>query len=324
MILANNLVKHFDKRGIAGVRGLSFSLEKGKIMAIMGPNGSGKTSLLKILSGSVKAESGTYTIDGQVSFFPSSETPLDLNVQNLLVQSVTLEIEEEKKIQLARDLADTFEFTFQLRQKMSELSSGQKQKILLAKELINRPALLLMDEPFAHLDPYTRRDILKNLFTYIKDQSITVLWVTHDLEEALRFSDVIGLMNFGKFEQLADPITMTKKPKNLFVAKFMGYRNFFVIKYENDSWTTLWNQIPGTPDEAKERILIIPDHAWRIGEGLECKIIERHAGTQTMEYVLQNDNRKIHLILGSQKSLFESGSLIKISPVWEECFQIPL
>jgi ABC-type Fe3+/spermidine/putrescine transport system ATPase subunit len=118
-----------------------------------------------------------------------------------------------------------------------------------------------MDEPFAHLDPYTRRDFLKGLFTYIKDQNITVIWVTHDLGEAFRFSDVIGLMNFGKFEQLADPLTMTKSPKNLFVAKFIGYRNFFSIKYEKDHWVTPWKNIETSAVDQSEEILIIPDHA---------------------------------------------------------------
>src|SRR5262245_39902731 len=117
-------------------------------MGIMGPNGSGKTTLLNILAGKIEADAGSFQVDGEISFFPKAESYPEINVQKFLVRSVTLDIDEDKKIQLARDLADTFEFTFQLRQNLSELSSGQRQKVLLSKELINRPAVLLMDEPF--------------------------------------------------------------------------------------------------------------------------------------------------------------------------------
>jgi ABC-type multidrug transport system ATPase subunit len=155
MIRAEKLYKQFDKRGIAGIHHLSFSLDKGEILGIMGPNGSGKSTLIKILSNQIQSESGTFTTEGKITFFPSEDTLPSMNVQKFLVNSVSLEIDDEKKIQLARDLADTFEFTFQLRQNLNELSSGQMQKILLSKELINRPSLLLMDEPFTHLDPFT-------------------------------------------------------------------------------------------------------------------------------------------------------------------------
>jgi ABC-type sugar transport system ATPase subunit len=322
MIRVENLYKQFDKRGIAGVHSLSFSLEKGHVMAIMGPNGSGKTTLLKILAGEAKAEGGSFTLGGKVSLFPDADQLDDQNVQKFLVSAVTLDIDDEKKIQLARDLADTFEFTFQLRQKLSELSSGQKQKILLAKKLINRPALFLMDEPFAHLDPFTRKDILKGLFSYIKDQMMTVLWVTHDLEEAFQFSDFIGLMNFGKFEQLATPLEMVKNPKNLFVAKFMGYRNFFSVKFENNEWATPWGALKLASSEALERLLVVPDHAWIIGEGIEVKVVERHAGKQMTEYVVEFEDRKFHLVLGSQLPYLDIGTKTRITPDVSESFHI--
>lgn len=322
MIYVQDLKKQFDKRGIAGVNGITFSLEQGKVMAIMGPNGSGKTSLLKLLSGAATPESGTIKLDGEVSTFPSSDEPEDQNVQKFLIQSVKLLIDEEKKIQLARDLADTFEFTFQLRQKLSELSSGQRQKILLAKDLINRPSLFLMDEPFAHLDPFTRRDILRGLFEYIKHQKMTVLWVTHDLEEAFRFSDVIGLMNFGKFEQIAGPMTMVQKPKNLFVAKFMGYRNFFPAKRADERWTCSLGDFEMSFDGRDEAILVVPDHAWTVGEGQRALVTGKHPGRQTIEYTLELESKPVTLVQGSQLPLYENH--IYLAPKWTECFLITL
>lgn len=278
-------------------------------MGIMGPNGSGKTTLLKILCGEIKQDSGKFEVEGAVSFFPKNETFENLNVQKFLTNSVTLNIDEDKKIQLARDLADTFEFTFQLRQNFNELSAGQRQKILLSKELINRPSLLLMDEPFSHLDPFTRRDILNGLFNYIRHQGMTVLWVTHDLEEAFLYSDTIGLMNFGKMEQTGSPLSLVRTPRNLFVAKFMGYRNFFPVKSEN----------------GLDAVLIVPDHAWEIDpEGTPYTIQKIYPGKQKTEYVLTHETKTVYFQRGSALPLLDIYTQVYLSPVSDECLTIPL
>lgn len=325
MIRAENLYRQFDKRGIAGIHQLSFSLEKGEILGVMGPNGSGKSTLLKILSKQINSDGGSFSTDGTVTFFPSNESLPSMNVQKFLVQSVTLEIDDEKKIQLARDLADTFEFTFQLRQNLDELSSGQMQKILLSKELINRPALLLMDEPFTHLDPFTRKDILKGLFQYIKDQNLTVIWVTHDLDEALKFSDKIALMNFGKFEQFSTPAELMKSPKNLFVAKFMGYRNFFSTKKSPNGWTTSWGSFDLQDIGKDDGILIVPDHAWETNPGgLPFIVRSIYPVKQGFEVVLEHDNRLIHWYKGPKSEHVNINTQVSLSPVVKECLHIPL
>ena len=324
MITVSDLEKKFDKRGIAGLNRLSFTLKEGEVMGIMGPNGSGKTTLLNILSGKLAADGGSFKTDGKISFFPSIKSFDEMNVQKFLVAAVTLEISDEKKIQLARDLADTFEFTFQLRQNLSELSSGQRQKILLAAELINQPSLLLMDEPFAHLDPFTRKDILSSLFKYIRHQGITVLWVTHELEEAFRFSDLVGVMNFGKLEQLNTPVALLTSPRNLFVAQFVGYQNFFPIKKESSSWATPWGQWEKTFDK-NEAIMVIPDRAFEKNlQGIELKVEERFASRQGMEYILGLGERRFSFILPSQEDVLELNSTVNLIPKWDECFLISL
>ena len=319
MIRAEDLFRQFDKRGIAGIHHLSFSLNAGEILGIMGPNGSGKSTLLKILANQIKSDSGTFSVDGNVVLFPTNEILPSMNVQKFLVQSVKLEIEEEKKIQLARDLADTFEFTFQLKQNLDELSSGQMQKILLSRELINRPSLLLMDEPFTHLDPFTRKDILIGLFRYIKDQTMTVMWVTHDLEEALKFSDKIALMNFGKFEQLSSPELFMRAPKNLFVAKFMGYRNFFPTK------NSQWGESKLTAIEKEDGILVVPDHAWiQDPEGMRFVVKNVIATKQGFETQLEGDSKSIYWFQGPTSLLLKPGAQVSLSPLVKECLHISL
>jgi ABC-type Fe3+/spermidine/putrescine transport system ATPase subunit len=325
MIKVTGLSRQFDKRGIAGIHNLTFSLTEGEVMGIMGPNGSGKTTLLKILGGEIIPDAGSFNVTNKISFFPRQENLSNGNVQKILVEAVTLEMEEEKKIQLARDLADTFEFTFQLRQTLNELSSGQKQKVLLARELINRPGLLLMDEPFTHLDPFTRRDILKGLFQYISDQNITVLWVTHDTEEAFKYSDRIALMNFGKFEQIDSPEIIVKNPQNLFVAKFIGYRNFFTVRSSSDGLITPWGTISFPGISSAEGILIIPDDVWEINEaGLPMTVVSHHAGHQSIEYLLTYQERTFYWRRGAQLKTLESGIQVRLLPRWTECLSVPL
>src|SRR5690606_23364844 len=231
--------KLFDQRAIAGLHRISFEIKSGEVFALMGPNGSGKTTLINIISGTTQADSGTVTIEGELRLFEQREVS-DQNVQKFLIASNTLDIDEDKKLQLARDFADIFEFTFQLRQNLSELSAGQRQKVMLASELINSPSLLLLDEPFTHLDPHTRKDILSALFEYIRRQGISVLWVTHDLEEATLFADRIGLLNFGKMEQVGKPIDLVRTPRSLFTAKFLGYENFISVTSKDGKWSTPW------------------------------------------------------------------------------------
>jgi len=277
MIRVNDLSHVFDQRGIAGLHGLSFNLPSGKVLGIMGPNGGGKSTLLNILSGKIQPQKGSSSIDGKILVFPQ-ERELDpqQNVQRFLINSISLEIDHEKKIQLARDLADTFEFTFQLRQNLGQLSSGQQQKVLLASSLIDRPKVLLLDEPFTHLDPFTRRDILSGLFDYIRYQEMSIVWVTHDLEDGLRFSDEILILNFGKIEQFSSPTELIQHPRNLFVAQFMGYKNFFPISLIDGSWTSPWGKLPLTIQGQTEALLVVPNTSWEMRErGVEFKILKR-------------------------------------------------
>jgi ABC-type Fe3+/spermidine/putrescine transport system ATPase subunit len=325
MIETNNLHFQFDKRGIAGLHGVTISISEGEIFGIMGPNGSGKTTLLKLLSGALAPQAGTSQVRGKVALFPSTETSETTNVQKYLINSITLDIDEEKKIQLARDLADTFEFTFQLRQNLNELSSGQKQKVLLSKELINKPSILFLDEPFTHLDPFSRKDILSSLFEYIRHQNITVIWITHDLSEAFKFSDRVGVLNFGKFEQLASPIDLVKSPKNLFVAQFVGYRNFFPVKKSHNSWVSSWGEVPLEFEGKEDALLIVPDDAWSFSkDGIEMKINKISAEKQRVEYQMLLNDQKVFLTLGPKSQLLNAGELVKLSPNLLDCFLISL
>ncbi len=325
MIALENVRLRFDSRGIAGLSGVSLKLGEGTITALMGPNGSGKTTLLRILSGELSPDSGTIHTEEAALFVTAPEVPAELNVQKYLIGRTREEIPEEKRIQLSRDLADIFEFTFQQRQKMGELSAGQKQKVFLAGELIRNPRLILLDEPFTHLDPHTRKDILKALFDYVRRQNLTLLWVTHDLNEAARFSDKIILLQHGKIEQEGTPEELMVQPKNIFTAQFLGYHNFFPVKRNGNLWMTPWGEKKfSTTITSDDAILVVPDTAWEIDPDSKFKAVVQEQffrDTQRTTMAL-NDNRMI--IIQGFHPASRTGESLGLYPVLANCFLIGL
>jgi ABC-type Fe3+/spermidine/putrescine transport system ATPase subunit len=285
MIELKNIKLIFDSRGIAGLHGLDLSVREGEIFSVMGPNGCGKTTLLKIVHGGLQGN-GTVRVHGKIQFFRPSDVVTDKSVEKFLISNVEAILDEEKKIQLARELADVFEFTAQFRQNVNQLSSGQRQKVFVAAELIKRPDVLLMDEPFSHLDPLGRHEVLQALFTYIRRHSMTVLWVTHEREEAFKFSDRIGIMNFGKWEQTGLPADVIKSPRNLFTAQFIGYRNFLSVKYEA-GWVTPWGRLDLAPKETGEAILVMTEAWSSCTEGPLFKLVESYPSARGIHCELE-------------------------------------
>lgn len=317
MISLKNISIKFDHRGIAGLHGIDFTLGSTEVFAILGPNGSGKTTLLNILLDQVESKE-------TIHLFKMKEFTSDENVQKFLINAIKLQVSEDKKLQLARDLADIFEFTFQLRQNLSQLSAGQRQKVLMSCELINQPKILLLDEPFSHLDPFTRREILRSLFLYLKNQQTSVVWVTHDLNDALEFSDRVGILNFGKWEQIDSAEKILMNPKNLFVAQYMGYKNFLPIKFEENSWQTPWGKWNTSKiSEKDEALMVIPLNAWDF-EGPEFEIMKVHLLNQSRLLEVTQNDRSYWVELKRSDLSHEHLERIKLTPRLQECFLIPL
>lgn len=326
MIKLHEATKIFDKRGIAGIHSLSLDIPKGHIFALMGPNGSGKTTLLNLISQKIPLDSGTLNVKGKVHFFERREIEKELNVQRFLMEGVTLDVDTDKKLQLSRDMASIFEFTFQLRQNMGELSQGQLQKVLMARELINKPDILFLDEPFVHLDPMSRKDILDSLFTFLRQQETTVIWITHEKDEALKFSNSVGLLQHGKLEQVGPPIHVLQHPKNLFVAQFFGYQNFFKINRMGGEWKTPWGTV-SSPLEDQEAYLVVPASSWKIDEAspFETKILSLFPQGQACEFEVLKDE-KCYKAVFPLKSFhdWKPSQKMRLGPILSDCFVIPL
>ena len=327
MIKLNQAKIVFDSRGIAGLHSINLEISKGSIFALMGPNGSGKTTILNVLTKKLPLDSGDLEVQGKIHFFERKNPEHDLNVQRFLMESVQdQEIETDKKLQLSRDMADIFEFTFQLRQNVGQLSQGQLQKVLMAAELINQPDILFLDEPFIHLDPMSRKEILFSLFTYLIKREVTVLWITHEKDEALRFADKVGLLQHGKFEQVSSPVEILQAPRNLFVAQYFGHQNFLKISRENGTWTTPWGEVKSSLKD-HEGYLVVPPTAWKVDPNstFEGVILSQYPQYFACEFEIEiSDKRfKVSLPLDTYSN-WEVGQKMKISPDLRHCFVIPL
>ncbi len=227
-------------QGVPAVDDASLTLNRGEVFSLLGPSGCGKTTLLRILGGFETPDAGRIIIDGQdITDLPPNKRPINTVFQNYaLFPHLTLwdnvgfglkmagrprkfiDSEVERMLDLV-DLLDHAE------KKPHQISGGQKQRVAIARALINKPQLLLLDEPLAALDLKLRQRMLLELDRIHDEVGITFLYVTHDQGEAMSLSDRIAVMNHGKIEQIGRPMEVYEAPSSSFVAAFIGDTNFF-------------------------------------------------------------------------------------------------
>lgn len=227
-----NLNKSFDGKQI--LDNLSFDLMEGEFLSILGPSGCGKTTLLRILTGLEKADSGEILKDGKdISNLNSYDRGMGIVFQNYalfpnmtVLQNVeyALTLHKETKT-TAREVATrTLEqvgLSDQMYKKPNQLSGGQQQRVAIARTLAMNPDVILLDEPISALD-VTNREIMKaELKALQKKFNVTMLFITHDQEEAFFLSDRIMIMNGGQIEQMDVPLKIYNEPANAYVKEFV-------------------------------------------------------------------------------------------------------
>ena len=214
---------------------VTFQVEEGKLVGLLGASGSGKTTLLRILAGLETADSGEIIIDGKtVNNIPSSKRGIGFVFQNYaLFQHMTvyenvafgLKIKKMKKADIEKRALEMIELVgLKGKEKNypSQLSGGQKQRVAFARAIAPNPKLLLLDEPFAAIDAKIRTELRTWLKDMVHKLGITSIFVTHDQDEALEVADEIIVTNKGKIEQMGTPRAVYRHPKTAYVAKFFG------------------------------------------------------------------------------------------------------
>jgi putative spermidine/putrescine transport system ATP-binding protein len=257
---------------VVAVDDVDLEIRRNEFFTMLGPSGSGKTTMLRMIAGFELPDRGTIELGGDdVTSLP----PYDRSV-NTVFQDYALfphmsvgenveyglrvaKVDKSERASRRGDALEMVRLTGYEDRKPSELSGGQRQRVALARAIVNRPRVLLLDEPLGALDLKLREQLQIELKQIQREVGITFVYVTHDQEEALTMSDRIAVFNDGRVEQVGDPESVYERPDNQFVAGFVGISN--VVERDSGSFS------------------VRPEKVRMIGEGEDAGGLEIETGT---------------------------------------------
>jgi putative spermidine/putrescine transport system ATP-binding protein len=230
--------KFFDD--VHAVANLDLDVHAGEFFSMLGPSGSGKTTVLRLIAGFESASTGTISIQSQdVTDLAPFDRPVNtvfqdyalfphMSIQENVEYGLrTRKVAKAERAKQALEAIDSVKLSHLSKRLPHQLSGGQRQRIALARALVLRPKVLLLDEPLGALDKQLREEMQVELKRIQREAGITFIFVTHDQEEAMRMSDRIAVFNAGAIEQIGTPQQVYEKPESTFVARFLGVSNVF-------------------------------------------------------------------------------------------------
>jgi ABC-type Fe3+/spermidine/putrescine transport system ATPase subunit len=244
LVSIRSVAKHFGKNIV--LRDISLEIAEGEFLTILGESGSGKTTLLRILAGFEQSTAGEVWMSGErldtqppyrrrvntvfqhYALFPHMTVEQNVGYGLAIAKRPTAEIQSRVAEALAKVKMSAY-----AKSKPSKISGGQQQRIALARALVNRPRLLLLDEPLSALDANLRREMQVELKALQREVGITFIFVTHDQEEAMVMSDRIALLRSGELEQVASPREIYNRPATSYTAQFIGHTNLLQADVRN-------------------------------------------------------------------------------------------
>ena len=256
--------KFFDD--VHAVANLDLDVHAGEFFSMLGPSGSGKTTVLRLIAGFESASTGSISIESQdVTDLAPFDRPVNtvfqdyalfphMSIQENVEYGLrTRKVPKAERAKQALEAIDSVKLSHLSQRLPHQLSGGQRQRIALARALVLRPKVLLLDEPLGALDKQLREEMQVELKRIQREAGITFIFVTHDQEEAMRMSDRIAVFNAGAIEQIGTPQEVYERPQTKFVASFLGVSNIFSgdVAQEIFGSSTMVNIRP-------ERIKLVP------------------------------------------------------------------
>lgn len=230
--------KEFD--GEVVLDSIDLNIKDKEFLTLLGPSGCGKTTTLRIIGGFLKPDSGSLFFDGvKINDVPPHQRRINtvfqkyalfthLNVFENIAFGLRVQRPKLPEKEISRRVMESLELVALKgyeKRSVSQLSGGQQQRVAIARAVVNRPQVLLLDEPLGALDLKLRKDMQRELKAIQQQVGITFVYVTHDQEEALTMSDTVVVMNKGLIQQIGSPIDIYNEPDNAFVADFIGESN---------------------------------------------------------------------------------------------------
>lgn len=272
-----NLVKHFHGTQQSAVNDISFELSSGEILALVGPSGCGKTTILRIIAGLERPDSGLVCLNDQVVasesvFIPPEKRGVGMVFQDhalfphlTVSENIAFGLRGLPAAQVRQTVGEMLHLVGLLplsKRYPHALSGGERQRVALARALAPRPVLVLMDEPFSSLDADLRMEMREHVRQILKSMQATVIFVTHDQDEALYMGDRLAVLQNGHLEQIGTPEEIFHESNTRFVAEFMGDSDFLKGKVTRSGIQTeigLLNQIVDLPVSTPVEIAIRAD-----------------------------------------------------------------
>jgi multiple sugar transport system ATP-binding protein len=345
--------KQFES-GVAAVKDLNLEIRDGELLVLLGPSGCGKTTTLNMLAGLETPSTGQLFFNGRaMNNVPPEERDIamvfqsvalypHLNVRdNIGLALKTRRVPRQEIAERTAEVVGILDIGSLLNRRIHQLSGGQRQRVAIAKALVRRPQLFLLDEPFSSLDAALRRQMRTELVRIHREVETTMVFVTHDQEEAMAIADRIGVMRLGELIQLGPPLEVYRAPRNLWIAQFIGSHPINVIEASltpdgaqllpDGSWTVtlpapLRTLLQGKAPDGKCVVGVRPEHlsvatADRASDAnrLQAEVYTRQILGTDILYELAGNGHILRAVTPTSQ-LFDIGDQVAIGFDWADAF----